>query len=95
MGVPEHIIHLIRNLYAGSRAVIRAEDTLSDQFQPTKGVRPGCILSPIIFNIYSEAVLREALQEWNGGVVMGGRKINNLRFAEDTTLCTKSEPEIS
>lgn len=95
MGVPEHIIHLIKNLYAGSRAVIRAQDALSDQFQPTKGVRQGCILSPILFNIYSEAVLREALLEWNGGVVIRGRKINNLRIADDTTLCAKSEPEMS
>ncbi|KAL4113049.1 hypothetical protein QTP88_016750 [Uroleucon formosanum] len=83
------------NLYAGSKAVIRAQDAVSDQFQPTKGVRQGCILSPILFNIYSEAVLREALQEWNGGVGIGGKKINNLRFADETTLSTKSEPDMS
>lgn len=70
MGVPEHLIDLIRNLYMKSRAAIRVEDTLSETFQPTKGVRQGCILSPILFNIYSEAVLRKALQEWKGGVVI-------------------------
>ncbi|KAL4098550.1 hypothetical protein QTP88_023137 [Uroleucon formosanum] len=95
MGVPEHIIHLIKNLYTKSKAVIRAQNAVSDQFQPTKGIRQGCILSPILFNIYSEAVLRESLQEWNGGAVIGGRKINNLRFTDDTTLCTKSELEMS
>jgi hypothetical protein len=95
MGVPEHMIHLIKNLYTGSKVVIRTQDAVSDQFHPTKGVRQGCILLPILFNIYSEVVLREALQEWNGGVGIRGEKINNLRFADDTTLCTKSEPEMS
>lgn len=95
MGVPKHIIHLIKNLYTKSKVVNRAQNAVSDQFQPTKGVRQGCILSHILFNIFSEAVLRESLQEWNGGVVIGGRKINNLRFACDTTLCTKSELEMS
>jgi len=61
MGVPEHLIDLIRNLYKKSRVAIRVEDTLSETFQPTKGVRQGCILSPILLNIYSKAVLREAL----------------------------------
>jgi len=62
--------------------------------EPTKGVWQECILSPILFNIYSKAVLREALQEWNVGVVVGGGMINNLRFVDDTTLFTKSEPEM-
>ncbi|KAL4149349.1 hypothetical protein QTP88_003311 [Uroleucon formosanum] len=95
IGVPEHIIHLIKNLYTKSKAVIKAQNVVSDQFQPTKGVRQRCILSSILFNIYSEAVFRESLQEWDGGAVIGGRKINNLRFADDTTLCTKSELEMS
>lgn len=95
MGVPEHLIDLIRNLYTKSRAANRVENTLSETFQPTKGVRQGCILPSILFDIYSEAVLREVLQEWKGGMVIGGRKINNLRFTDDTTLCTKSETEMS
>lgn len=63
MGVPEHIIHLIRNLYTDSKAVIRAKNALSDQFQPTKCIRQGCILSSIFFNIYIEAMIIKALQE--------------------------------
>ncbi|VVC44616.1 Protein kinase domain,Reverse transcriptase domain [Cinara cedri] len=81
MGVPENLIDLIRNLYTKSRAATRVEVTLLETFQPTKSVRQGCILSAIFFNIYSEAVLREALQEWKGGVVIGGKMINNLCFA--------------
>lgn len=95
MGVPEHLIDLVSNLYTKPRAAIRVEDTFSETFQPTKGVRHGCIQSPILSKIYSEAVLRKALQEWKGRVVIGGRNMNNLRFVSDTTLCVKSETEMS
>lgn len=89
------MIDLIRNLYTKSRAAIRVEDTLSETFQPTKGVRQRCILPSILFNIYSEAVLREALQEWKRGEVIEDKKIKNMRFADDTTLYGKSETEIN
>ena len=94
MGVPEHLITLIRNLYANGRAVVRLQEGESDPFDPAKGVRQGCILSPILFNIYGEYIMRCALEGWNDGVRIGGRTINNLRFADDTTLCAQTMPEM-
>lgn len=95
MGVPDHLISLIQSLYEASSATVRCHNTESKHFQPKKGVRQGCILSPVLFNIYSEAILRKALENWDGGASIGGVKVNNLRFADDTTLCANSEEEMS
>lgn len=94
MGVPAHLIALIRNLYADSRAAVRLQEGHSPDFEASRGVRQGCILSPVLFNIYGEYIMRKSLEEWKGGVRVGGQKISNLRFADDTTLCASSESEL-
>ena len=94
MGVPPHLIALTCNLYADSRATVRLDDTYSPEFEPSKGVRQGCILSPLLFNIYGEYIMRKSLDGWKGGVRIGGETISNLRFADDTTSCAKTEEEM-
>lgn len=94
MGVPRHLISLIKSLYGNNRAYVRVENELTDPFQVEKGVRQGCILSPLLFNIYGEWVMRRALEDWTGGVTLGGKKFNNLRYADDTTAIAASEEEL-
>ena len=87
MGIPDHLTCLLRNLYAGQEATVRTGHGTTDWFQIEKGVRQGCILSPCLFNFYAEYIMRNAgLDEAQAGVKVAGRNINNLRYADDTTL---------
>ena len=95
MGIPEHLSCLLRNLYAGQEATVRTGHETTDWFQIGKGERQGCILSPCLFNLYAEYVMRNArLEEAQAGIKIAGRKINNLRYADDTTLMAESEEEL-
>ena len=85
----------LRNLYAGQEATVRTGHGTTDWSQVGKGVRPGCILSPCLFNLYAEYIMRNAgLEETQGGIKIAGRNINNLRYADDTTLMAESEEEL-
>ena len=93
-GIPDHLICLLRNLYAGQEATIRTGHGTMDWFQIRKGVRQGCILSPCLFNLYAEYVMRSArLDESQAGIMNAGRNISNLRYADNTTLKAESEEE--
>ena len=95
MGIPDHLTCLLRNLYAGQEVTVRTGDGPTDWFQIGKGVCQGCILSPCLFNLYAEYIMRNAgLEEAQAGVKIGGRNINNLRFADDTTLMAEIEEEL-
>ena len=86
---------LLRNLYAGQEATVRTEHGRADWFQIGKGVRQGCILSPCLFNFYAEYIMRNAgLDETQAGIKIAGRNINNLWYADDTTLMAESEEEL-
>ena len=92
MGIPDHLTYLLRNLYAGQEATVRTGHGTTDWFQIGKGVRQGCILSPCLFNLYAEYIMRNAgLEEPQPGIKIAGRKISNLRYADDTTLRAESE----
>ena len=92
MGIPDHLTCLLRNLYAGQEATVRTGHGTTDWFQIGKGVRQGCILSPCLFNLYAEYIRRNAgLEEAQTGIKIAGRNINNLRYADDTTLRAESE----
>ena len=87
MGIPEHLTCLLRNLYAGQEATVRTGHGTTDWFQRGKGVNQGCILSPCLFNLYAEYIMRNArLDEAQAGIKIAGRNIKNLRYADDTTL---------
>uniref|UniRef100_A0A4W2D4R8 RNA-directed DNA polymerase n=1 Tax=Bos indicus x Bos taurus TaxID=30522 RepID=A0A4W2D4R8_BOBOX len=95
MGIPDHLICLLRNLYAGQEATVRTGHGTTDWFQIGKGVRQGCILSPCLFNLYAEYIMRNTgLEETQTGIKIAGRNINNLRYADDTTLMAESEEEL-
>ena len=95
MGIQDHLVCLPRNLYAGQEAVVRTGHRTIDWFQIGKGVRQGCILSPCLFNLYAEYIRRNAgLEETQAGIKIAGRNINNLRYADDTTLIAESEDEL-
>ena len=95
MGIPEHLTCLLRNLYAGQEATVRIGRGRADWFQIGKGVCQGCILSPCLFNFYAEYVMRNAgLDEAQAGIKIARRNINNLRYADDTTLMAESEEEL-
>ena len=90
MGIPEHLICLLRNVYAGQEATVRTGHGTTDWFQIGKGVRQGCILSPCLFNLQAEYIMRNAgLEEAQAGIKIARRNINNLRYADDTTLMAK------
>ena len=92
MGIPDHLMCLLRNLYAGQEATIRTGRGTTGWFQIMKGVRQGCILSPCLFNLYAEYIMRNtALDEAQAGIKVTRRNINNLRYADDTTLMAESE----
>ena len=95
MGTPDHLICLWRNLYAGQEATVRTGHGTTDWFQIGKGVCHGCILSPCLFNLYAEYIMRNAgLEEAQDGMKIARRNINNLRYADDTTLMAESEEEL-
>ena len=95
MGTPDHLTCLLRNLYVGQEATVRTEHGTTDWFQIGKGVRQGCILSPCLFNIYAEYIMRNAgLEKAQAGIEIAGRNINNLRYADDTTLMAQSEEQL-
>ena len=95
MGIPDHLICLLRNLYAGQEATVRTEHGITDWFQIGKGVRQGCISSPCLFNLYAEYIMRSAgLEEAQAGIKIARRNINNLRNADETTLMAESEEEL-
>uniref|UniRef100_A0A8B9WU08 RNA-directed DNA polymerase n=1 Tax=Bos mutus grunniens TaxID=30521 RepID=A0A8B9WU08_BOSMU len=95
MGIPHHLTCLLTNLYAGQEATVRTGHGTTDWFQIGKGVRQGCILSPCLFNLYAEYIMRNAgLEEAQAGIEMAGKNINNLRYADDTTLMAESEEEL-
>ena len=95
MGIPDHLTYLLRNLYASQEATIRTRHGTMDWFQIGKGVRQGCIVSPGLFNLYAEFIMRNArLDETQAGIKMPGRNINNLRYADDTTLMAEGEEEL-
>uniref|UniRef100_A0A8B9XQN4 RNA-directed DNA polymerase n=1 Tax=Bos mutus grunniens TaxID=30521 RepID=A0A8B9XQN4_BOSMU len=95
MGIPDHLSCLLRNLYAGQEATVRTGHGTTDWFQIGKGVHQGCILSPCLFNLYAEYIMRNAgLEEAQAGIKIAGRNINNLRYADDTTLMAESEEEL-
>jgi hypothetical protein len=89
IGVPPHLITVIKNLYIKTTGTVRANQIFSNEFHPQRGVRQGCILSPQLFNIYGEYIMRKALQSWEGGTAINGRKINNLRYADDAVLLAR------
>ena len=94
MGIPDHLTCLLRNLYAGQEATVRTGHGTADWFQIGKGVRQGCMLSPCLFNLYTEYIMRKAgLEEAQAGIKIARRNINNLRYADDTTLMAESEEE--
>ena len=96
MAIPDcHLTCLLRNLYAGQEATVRTGHGKTDWFQIGKGVRQGCILSPCLFNLYAEYIMRNAgLEEAQDGIKIAGRNINTLRYADDTTLMAESEEEL-
>ena len=96
MGIPDHLTCLLRNLNAGQEATVRTGHRTIDWFQIGKEVYQDCILSPCLFNLYAEYIIRNArLDEAQAGVKIAGRNINNLRYADDTTLMAESEEELN
>ena len=95
MGIPDHLTCILRNLYGGQEAKVRTGQGTTGLFQIGKGVRQGCILSPCLFNLYAEYIRRNAgLEETQAGVKIAGRNINNLSYADDTTLMAESEEDL-
>ena len=95
MGIPDHLTCLLRNLYAGQEATVITGYGTTDWFQIGKGVSQGCILSSCLFNLYAEYIMRNiGLEEAQAGIKIAGRNINNLRYADGTTLTAESEEEL-
>ena len=92
MGIPDHLTYLLRNLYAGQEATVRTGHRATDWFQRGKGVRQGCILSPCLFNLYAEYIMRNAGLEAQAGIKTA-RRNNNVRYADDSTLIAESKEE--
>ena len=92
MGIPDHLTCLLRNLYAGQEATVRTGHETTDWFQTGKGIYQGCVLSPCLFNLYAEYIMRNAgLDEAPAGIKIAEKNINNLRYADNTTLTAESE----
>ena len=95
MGIPDHLTCLLRSLFAGQEATVRTGRETTDWFLTGKGVRQGCILSPCLFNLYAEYIMRNTgVEGTQAGIKIAGRNINNLRYADDTTLMAESEEEL-
>ena len=95
IGIPDHLTCLLRNLHAGQEATVRTGHGTTDWFKVGKGVRQGYILSPCLFNMYAEYIMRNAgLEESQAGIEIAGRNVSNLRYADDTTLMAESEEEL-
>ena len=95
MGIPDHLTCLLRNLYAGQEATVRTGHGKTDWFQIGTGVHQGCILSPCLFNLYVEYIMRNAgLDEAQAGIKIAGRNINNFRYVDDTTLMAECKEEL-
>ena len=95
MGKPDHLTCILRNLYAGQEATVRTGHGTTDRFQIGKGIHQACILSPCLFNLYAEYIVRNAgLEEAKAGIKIARRNINNLRYADATTLMAESEEEL-
>ena len=95
MGIRDHLICILRNLYACQEATVRTGHGTTEWFQIEKGVRQGCILSPCLFNLYAEYIMRNAgLTEAQAEIKIAGRNINNLSYADDTTLMAESEENL-
>ena len=95
MGIPDHLTCLLRNLYAGQEATVRTGHGTTDWFQRGRGVHQGCILSPCLINLCAEYIMRNpGLEEAQAGIKIARRNINNLRYADDTTLMAESEGEL-
>ena len=95
MGIPDHLICLLRNLYAGQEATVRTGHGPTDWFQIGKGICQGCILSPYLFNLHAEYIMQNAgLDKAQSGIKTVGRNVNNLRYAADTILKAKSKEEL-
>ena len=95
MGIPGHLLCLLRNLHAGHKATVRTEHRTTDWFQIGKGVPQGCILSSCLFDLYSEYIMQNArLDEVQAGIKIAGRNINNLTYADDTTFKAENEEEL-
>ena len=95
MGLPDHPTYLLRNLYVDREATVRTGHGKTDWFQIGKGVRQGCILSPCLFNLYAKYIMRNAgLEEAQAGIKIARRNVNNLRYADDTTIMAESEEDL-
>ena len=94
MGYPIHLIYLLAKLYRKQLAEVKVAGTLSEWFRVKKGVQHGCVLSPYLFNILAEMVMRKSLDGFQGGLQIGGRMITNLRYADDIILLATSEAEL-
>ena len=95
MGIPDHLTSLLRNLYVGQEATLRTLYGTTDWFKIQKGVIQGCKLSPCLFNLYAEQIMRNArLDELQAGIKIGGRNVNNLRYADDTTLIAEGDEDL-
>ena len=95
MGIPDHLTCLLRNLYAGQEATVRTLSGTSDWFKIEKGIQQGCVLSPCLFNLYTEHIMRNArLDELQAGIKIDRRNINNLRYVDDNTLMAESEEKL-
>ena len=95
IGIPDHLTCLLRNVYAGQEAIVRTRHGTTDWFQIGKGVQQGCILSPCLFNVYAENIMRNArLDEAQAGIKIAGRNMNNLSYADGTILTAEREEEI-
>ena len=95
MGISDHLTCLLKNLYAGQKATVRTRHGTADWFQTGKGIHQGCILSPCLFKLYAKYIMQNArLDETQAGIKIAGKNINNLRYADDTTLMEESKEEI-
>ena len=95
MGIPDYLTYLLRNLFAGQKATVRTGHGTTGSFKIGKGVHQGCILSPCLFNLRAESIMRNArLDEAEAGIKIAGRNINNLRYADDTTFMAEREEEL-